>query len=88
MVEVRMSYQEYRDLINQLQRENEALSSMESAKPIKKKKRVSAYQKELGRQVRKIREKVTLKNGKLRQGWNQSKIMVKAHKETKKILKR
>ena len=55
--------------------------------PIKKKKRrVSKYQKEFGKQFRKLDEKARLKNGKLRAGMTQSKLMRLAHKATRKSL--
>ena len=54
--------------------------------PVRKKRRVSKYQKELGRQIKSLESMKRLKNGSYRSGWNRSKIMSKAHKLTRKAL--
>lgn len=58
----------------------------EMVMPIKKKRRVSKYQREFGKQYRKLDEMKRLKNGSFRAGWDRSKLMRKAHKETRKKL--
>ena len=55
--------------------------------PVRKKKRkVSKYQRELGRQIKSLESQKRLRNGSYRSGWNRSKIMSKAHKLTRKQL--
>ena len=55
--------------------------------PMKKKKRkVSKYQKEFGKQYRKLDDAFRLKNGSLRAGMTRSKLMKRAHKATRKSL--
>lgn len=53
----------------------------------KKKRKVSKYQKQWGKELKKIKKTSRLKNGSYRKGWNQSKEFSKAHKMTKKALK-
>lgn len=53
----------------------------------KKKRKVSKYQKQWGKELKKIKKTSRLKNGSYRKGWNQSKEFSKAHKMTKKSLK-
>ena len=52
----------------------------------KKKRRVSKYQREFGKQYRKLDEKNRLRNGSLRSGMTRSKLMRSAHKATRKSL--
>lgn len=54
--------------------------------PAKKKRKVSRYQREFGRQYRMLDEKSRLRNGSYRAGMTRSKIMNKAHKLTRKAL--
>jgi len=55
--------------------------------PIRKKKRkVSKYQRELGKQLKLLENQKRLKNGKYRSGWDRSRIMKKAHKLTRSKL--
>ena len=53
----------------------------------KKKRKVSKYQKQWGKELKKIKKTSRLKNGNYRSGWNRSKEFAKAHKMTKKALK-
>lgn len=56
--------------------------------PIKKKRRkISKYQREFGRNLKKIKKDATLKNGSLRKGVTQQKLFDKAHKMTRKMMK-
>ena len=54
--------------------------------PVKKTRKVSKYQRQLGREIKKLESMKRLKNGSYRSGWNRSKIMSKAHKLTRKAL--
>ena len=88
MAEVRMTLDEYRDLLKLIEseRESEGASLAERMeKP--KKRRVSRYQREWGRQLKKIKKTSRLKNGSYRKGWNQAREFSTAHKMTKKALK-
>lgn len=85
MAEVRLTLDEYNDLLKLIRSERESEGSELSFQSKRRKRRTSAYSKELGRQIRKIREKATLKDGRLRKGWDEAKIMKKAHKETRRI---
>jgi hypothetical protein len=53
----------------------------------KKKRKVTKYQKEWGRQLKVIKKTSRLKNGSYRSGWNRAKEFSKAHKMTKKAMK-
>ena len=56
--------------------------------PMKKKRRkISKYQREFGRNLKKIKKDATLKNGSLRKGVTQQKLFDKAHKMTRKMMK-
>ena len=56
--------------------------------PVKKKKRkVSKYQKEFGKQLKIVKQTSRLKNGSYRSGWDQTKEFRKAHKMTRKLMK-
>ena len=54
--------------------------------PTKKKRKVSRYQREFGRQYRMLDDAKRLRNGSYRSGWDRARIMSKAHKETRKAL--
>ena len=88
MAEVRMTLDEYRDLLRLIEseRESEGASLAQSTKS-KKKRKVSRYNREFGKQLKKVKSTSRLKSGKLRSGWSVSKEMSKAHKMTKKALK-
>tara|TARA_Y100001973_G_C5181096_1_gene324932 strand:- start:249 stop:674 length:426 start_codon:yes stop_codon:yes gene_type:complete len=59
----------------------------EMVMPVKKKKRkVSKYQKQLGKELRMLESQKRLKNGQYRSGWDRTRIMKKAHKLTRKAL--
>ena len=53
----------------------------------KKKRKISKYQREFGRNLKKIKKDATLKNGSLRKGMTQQKLFAKAHKMTRKMMK-
>lgn len=53
----------------------------------KKKRKVSKYQKEWGKQLKVIKKTSRLKNGSYRSGWDRAKEFSKAHKMTKKAMK-
>jgi len=53
----------------------------------KKKRKVSKYQREWGRQLKVIKKTSRLKNGSYRSGWDRAKEFSKAHKMTKKAMK-
>lgn len=68
------------------ERESEGAVSVANSTPPKKKRRVSRYQREFGKQYRMLDEKARLRNGSYRSGMNRSKVMNKAHKLTRKAL--
>ena len=47
-------------------------------------RKVSAYSKAYGRAYKRLKKKHTLKNGKMRKGWNHKRLVKAAHAETKK----
>jgi len=53
-------------------------------KPAKKSRKVSMYQKEFGRQMKRLKKQHTLKNGSLRRGWNSKRLMNAAHAAAKR----
>jgi SLT domain-containing protein len=53
----------------------------------KKKRKVTKYQREWGRQLKVIKKTSRLKNGSYRSGWDRAKEFSKAHKMTKKAMK-
>lgn len=55
--------------------------------PQKKKRKVSKYQKQFGKQLKVVKQTSRLKNGSYRSGWNQAKEFQKAHKMTRKAMK-
>lgn len=55
--------------------------------PVKKKRKVSKYQRQWGKELKKIKSTSRLKDGSYRKGWNQAKEFSKAHKMTKKAMK-
>lgn len=64
-------------------------SGPEMVVPIKSrsKRKISKYQKQWGKELKKIKKTSRLKNGNYRKGWDRSKEFSKAHKMTKKALK-
>ena len=86
LAEVRMTLEEYRELFDQLRRENITLQST-PAVPKKKKRKVSKYQREFGRQLKKVKQRSRKNNGELRSGWTTSREMSTAHRQTKRELK-
>lgn len=55
--------------------------------PVKKKRKVSKYQKMFGKQLKIVKNTSRLKNGSFRSGWSQTKEFNKAHKMTRKLMK-
>lgn len=51
-------------------------------------RKASKYGKLWGANVRKVRARFTLKNGKLRKGWDSKRIAAEAHKLTRKEMKK
>ena len=88
MAEVRMTLDEYRDLLRLIESERESEgASLAQSTPSKKKRKVSKYNREFGRQLKLVKAKSRLKNGKLRSGFTVAKEMSLAHKMTRKALK-
>ncbi|MHA1170309.1 MAG: hypothetical protein ACTSRU_20980 [Candidatus Hodarchaeales archaeon] len=83
-----MTIDEYMALRRLISSEKEAEGTDMSFQEKRRQRRTSGYTKELGRQIRKVREKATLKNGTLRKGWDESKIMTEAHKQTRRMRKK
>ena len=54
----------------------------------KKKRKVSRYQRVWGKELKKIKKTSRLKDGSYRKGWDRSKEFAKAHKMTKKMMKK
>lgn len=50
-------------------------------------RKASLYGKIWGKHVREVRKRFTLKNGKLRQGWDSKRIAAEAHRLTRKEMK-
>ena len=55
-----------------------------AASPAKRKRKVSEYQKEFGRQMKRLKILHTLKNGALQAGWNPERLMKAAHMAAKR----
>lgn len=54
----------------------------------KKKRKANPYQKMFGKQLKVVKKTSRLKNGNYRSGWNARKEFSKAHKLTKKMMKK
>jgi len=54
------------------------------AAPIKPKRKVSAYHKRLGREIKALRKRHMTKAGKWKKGWSQKRMMKQAHKNAKR----
>ena len=50
-------------------------------------RKISKYQREWGRQLKKIKKTSRLKDGSYRKGWDRAKEFAKAHKMTRKMMK-
>ena len=77
---------EYSALLRLIESEREsegATISLADSTP-KKKRKVSQYQKEFGRQMKRLKAQHTLKNGSLRRGWTPKRLMNAAHKAAKR----
>ena len=89
MVDVRMTLEEYREWYDSIvamhsNLSNDAPTVMDQ--PKKKKRKVSKYQREFGRQLKKVKQRSRKNNGELRSGWTTSKEMSTAHRQTKREL--
>jgi len=78
MAEVTLTLDEYEALRRLITSERESEGAIESAAPVKKKRKVSKYQREFGRQMKKLkashpRTKVT-------------QLMARGHTATRKVL--
>lgn len=58
-----------------------------ATKAARKARKPSKYNKEFAKQYKKLRSAATLKNGKLRKGMTNQKLLKKAHAATKKVMK-
>lgn len=58
-----------------------------AAKAARKARKPSKYNREFAKQYKKLRSQATLKNGKLRKGMTNQKLLKKAHAATKKVMK-
>lgn len=68
-------------------RESRADSSA-SPSPRKKPRKITKYNRAFGRMLKQVKQTSRLKDGSYRKGWSSAKEMSKAHKLTKKMLKR
>ena len=59
----------------------------EMARQPPKKRRVSKYAKELGRQWKLVKKKSRKKNGAFKKGWDSKREMIVAHRQTKRAMK-
>jgi len=78
---------EYSALLRLIDSERESEGStvaLVDADVPKKKRKVSMYQKEFGRQMKRLKKQHTLKNGSLRRGWNSKRLMNAAHAAAKR----
>ena len=87
-----LTMDEYLALRRLIESERESEGAVEAAKNLttlrsqKRKRRVSKYQKTLGKEIAIFDAKARLKNGSYRAGWDRAKVMRLAHKATRKIL--
>lgn len=83
-----LTMDEYLAIRRLIESERESEGSVESAKTSmsSKKRKVSKYQREFGRQLRALDSSKRLKNGSYKSGWDRSRILSKAHKLTRKSL--
>jgi len=66
------------------ERERQVTRSKINRSQATKPRKVSAYHRRLGKILKRLKKKHTLKNGNLRKGWTNSRLMKTAHKEAKK----
>jgi len=66
------------------ERESEGASISLTDSTPKKKRKVSAYQREFGRQYKRLKSQHTLKNGTMRKSWTPKRLMNAAHTAAKK----
>lgn len=78
---------EYSALLRLIESERESEGStvaLDDSTAVKKKRKVSMYQKEFGRQMKRLKAQHTLKNGSLRRGWTPTRLMNAAHAAAKR----
>jgi len=78
---------EYSALLRLIDSERESEGStvaLDDSIAVKKKRKVSQYQKEFGRQMKRLKKQHTLKNGSLRRGWTPKRLMNAAHAAAKR----
>lgn len=68
------------------ERESEGASVAAEPRMTRKPRKVSRYNRVLGRNIANLEASKRLKNGSYKSGWDRSKIMSKAHKMTRKEL--
>ena len=66
--------------------EGSELATRANTTSTRKPRKVSRYNRVLGRNIANLESTKRLKNGSYKSGWNRSKIMSKAHKMTRKEL--
>lgn len=80
----------FEGMMGQLERASEGeLYIRETINPeVKKvKRKLSGYQKQFGKELKKIKEKSRLKSGRYRKGWDRQKEFLKTHQMTRKFFK-
>ena len=87
--------EEYMSLMRLIESERESEGSSladrrldESSPKPKRTRKVTKYNRAFGRMLKKVKESSRLKDGSYRKGWSSSKEMSKAHKLTRKSMKR
>ena len=86
--------EEYMSLMRLIESERESEGSSldrrldESSPKPKRKRKVTKYNRVFGRMLKKVKESSRLIDGSYRKGWSSSKEMSKAHKLTRKSMKR
>lgn len=85
-----LNAEEYSALLRLIksERESEGATKSEDSNPApQKKRRVSVYQKEFGRQYKRLKGQHTLNNGSMRKGWTPRRLMSAAHTAAKRARK-
>ncbi len=85
MAEVTMSLEEYLSLIDQSSNRKQIAPSGTTFKASVKKKRVGKKDPKMARALRKANAMGRKKNKSFKKGWNQAKIMKKAHQLRRKM---
>lgn len=95
MANVTMSLEEYEALISRIQGMDPVSMGLELARagqsfpptppaPVKKKRKASAYNRRLGREIKSLTARHKTKAGKWKKGWSQKRMMKAAHKAAKR----